>query len=197
MNGLPLRLRHYLLAVVVISFALSSTGHSQPSPADSMDSAFARMMAEPGNADAALDYARIAAARGDTRAAIAALERFLRANPALDNIRLELASLYLAAGSPDVAAVYAREALSSPNIPPDVAVRAQELLASAEKRAALSTDRQPFSRPALGQQRHSGDRCCDGFRIQPRFGRRRHDTHPCQGPVELERGIQRSAVAPL
>ena len=103
-----------------------------------MDAAFVRMMAEPGNADAALDYARIAASRGDARAAIAALERVLRANPSLDNIRLELASLYLAAGSPDVAAVYAREALSSPNIPPDVAVRARELLASAEKRAARS-----------------------------------------------------------
>jgi hypothetical protein len=103
-----------------------------------MDAAFARMMAQPGNADAALDYARIAASRGETRAAIAALERVLRANPTLDNIRLELASLYLAAGSPDVAAVYAREALSSPNIPPDVAVRARELLASAEKRAARS-----------------------------------------------------------
>ena len=70
------------------------------------------------------------------RAAIAALERILRADPSLDNIRLELAWLYLAAGSPDVAAVYAREALSSPNIPPDVAVRARELLAGAEKRTA-------------------------------------------------------------
>jgi tetratricopeptide (TPR) repeat protein len=137
MNGLPLRLRRRLLAAV-IPFALSCTGHAQPSPADPLDAAFARMMAEPGNADAALDYARIAASRGETRAAIAALERILRANPSLDNIRLELASLYLAAGSPDVAAVYAREALSSANIPPDVAVRARELLANAEKRAARS-----------------------------------------------------------
>jgi tetratricopeptide (TPR) repeat protein len=137
MKTLPVRLRARLLAAIVL-LSWSGVGQAQPNPADPLDAAFARMMAEPGNADAALDYARVAASRGETRAAIAALERILRANPTLDNIRLELASLYLAAGSPDVAAVYAREALSSPNIPPDVAVRARELLASAEKRAARS-----------------------------------------------------------
>jgi hypothetical protein len=133
----PAGLRACVLAGVAL-LPLSGLGQAQPNPADPLDAAFGRMMAQPGNADAALDYARIAASQGETRAAIAALERVLRANPTLDNIRLELASLYLAAGSPDVARVYAREALSSPNIPPDVAVRARELLANAEKRAARS-----------------------------------------------------------
>src|SRR3954453_5785583 len=133
----PVRLGACLL-VAVVSLALSCDGQAQPNPADPLDAAFGRMMAQPGNSDAALDYARIAASRGETRAAISALERVLRANPTLDNIRLELASLYLAVGSPDVAAVYAKQALKSPNIPADVAVRARELLATAEKRAARS-----------------------------------------------------------
>ncbi|WP_160939390.1 surface lipoprotein assembly modifier [Teichococcus coralli] len=104
-----------------------------------MQDAFAAMMANPGQPDLALRYAQLAAAQGDARAAIAALERVLRINPSLDNIRLELASLHLAAGSPDLAAAYAREALSSPNIPPDVAQRARLLMARAERGAARST----------------------------------------------------------
>ena len=56
-----------------MSLASICIGHAEPNPADPMDAAFVRMMAEPGNADAALDYARIAASRGDARAAIAAL----------------------------------------------------------------------------------------------------------------------------
>lgn len=93
------RLRAWLLAAIA-SASISYAGHTQPNPADPLDAAFARMMAEPGNPDAAIDYARIAASRGETRAAIAALERVLRANPALDNIRLELASLYLRPARP-------------------------------------------------------------------------------------------------
>jgi hypothetical protein len=103
-----------------------------------MQAAFAEMMAHPGRPDAAVRYARLAAERGDTRAAISALERVLRMDPSLDNIRLELASLHLASGSPDLAAVYAREALASPRIPPDVAERAQVLLDRADRGAARS-----------------------------------------------------------
>jgi tetratricopeptide (TPR) repeat protein len=96
------------------------------------------MIAHPNDPDAAVRYARAAAAAGQVRPAIAALERVLRVNPRLDNIRLELASLYLAAGSPDLAALYAEQALASPSIPPDVAERARELLAQAETGASRS-----------------------------------------------------------
>jgi tetratricopeptide (TPR) repeat protein len=113
-------------------------GHPQPPPADPVQAAFAEMMAHPNDPDAAVRYARAAAAAGQVRPAIAALERVLRVNPRLDNIRLELASLYLAAGSPDLAALYAEQALASPSIPPDVAERARELLAQAETGASRS-----------------------------------------------------------
>src|SRR5690348_14203668 len=106
--------------------------------ADPLAAAFAASMAYPGDPDKALRYAKLAAAAGQTRAAIAALERVLRVNPKLDNIRLEIASLYLAAGAPDMAAIYAQQALASPRIPPDVAVRARRLLAQAEAAAAPS-----------------------------------------------------------
>jgi tetratricopeptide (TPR) repeat protein len=135
---LLLEMANMRVSLLGLVLGLCSNAHAQTEQPDSMSAAFARMMARPDNADAALEYARVAASRGETRAAIAALERVLRANPKLDNIRLELASLYLAAGSPDVAAVYAREALASPQIPPAVAVRAKQLLTSAEKASARS-----------------------------------------------------------
>ena len=96
------------------------------------------MMSHPNDPDAALNYAKIAAAQGQARVAIAPLERMLRADPSLDNIRLELASLYMAVGSPVMAAIYAKEALASPQIPPEVAVRAKDLLAEAEKGSSRS-----------------------------------------------------------
>jgi len=117
---------------------VTNPGYAVSAPPDPLAEAFAEMMAHPGDPDAALRYARAAAAAGQPRAAIAALERVLRANPRLDNIRLELASLYLAAGSPDLAALYAEQALASPAIPPDVATRARQLLADAEKASSRS-----------------------------------------------------------
>lgn len=96
------------------------------------------MVSRPNNAADALEYAKLAAARGQPRAAISALERVLRANPRLDQVRLELASLYLSTGSADLAAAYAQEALQSSSIPADVAVRARTLLAQAEQGSARS-----------------------------------------------------------
>lgn len=104
----------------------------------SLDQAFAQMMARPGDPDLAMRYARIAAARGEVRSAIVALERVLRINPSLDNVRLELASLRLAEGSPDLAGALATEALRSPDMPEAVAPRAAALQAQADRSAARS-----------------------------------------------------------
>ncbi|MBR0654531.1 surface lipoprotein assembly modifier [Plastoroseomonas arctica] len=103
-----------------------------------IERAFAEMMARPADPDLALRYARIAVARGETRAAIVALERVLRINPALDNIRLELASLRLAEGSPDLAGAFATEALRSPDMPAEVMPRAAALQAQADRASARS-----------------------------------------------------------
>jgi tetratricopeptide (TPR) repeat protein len=135
-RGLPGLL--LLVLAVAGGFALSAA-HAQGGPTDAaLQAAFRDSVARPTDANLALRYAQLAAARGQTRAAIAALERALRYNPRLNSLRLELASLYAAAGSPDIAAVYAREALASPDIPPDVAVRARQLLAGAERGSARS-----------------------------------------------------------
>jgi hypothetical protein len=96
------------------------------------------MMAHPGDPDAAVRYARLVAARGNARGAIVALERVLRTNPSLDNIRLEIASIQLASGSSDLAALYAQEALTSPGIPPEIVDRARSILTQAERGAARS-----------------------------------------------------------
>src|SRR5215475_11307180 len=133
-------MREYLRrsALAVALALVPSVAYPEAAPSDPVEAAFAEMMAHPGDPDAAVRYARAAAAAGQVRPAIAALERVLRVNPRLDNIRLELASLYLAAGSPDLAALYAEQALASPSIPPDVAERARELLAQAETGASRS-----------------------------------------------------------
>lgn len=127
----------FLLGAVSIAMTAVSAS-SVVAQEDPLDAAFARMVAHPNDLEAAFDYARIAAREDKARAAIATLERTLRLNPKLDNIRLELASLYLAAGSPDVARIYAKEALKSPDIPPSVADRAKQLLATAEMASSRS-----------------------------------------------------------
>jgi Surface lipoprotein assembly modifier len=132
-----LRVGVFLVSPAAVWPGVHDSARAQNLP-DLAASPFARMMAQPEDADAALDYARAAAEAGQPRAAIVALERVLRTNPKLDNVRLELASLYLAAGSADIAALYAREALASPEIPTDVAVRARQLLVTAEKASSRS-----------------------------------------------------------
>jgi hypothetical protein len=97
------------------------------------DAAFESMMAAPADPERAFEFARAAAATGDLRGAIAALERILRINPGLSNIELELGVLYLRAGSPDLAALYLRRALAAHDMPPAVRDRAQSLLARAER----------------------------------------------------------------
>lgn len=126
-----------------ISFSVAITplpaAHAQPpasapaEPTTDLSAAFAAMMQNPADPEAAFRYARLAAAAGQPQAAIAALERVLRINPRLDNIRLELASLYLATGAPEAAGVLLRQALVSPDIPPEVADRARGMLARADQ----------------------------------------------------------------
>ena len=132
-------MRRLLIALLCgAAFICPAAARGETVPPDPVAAAFAETMARPGDADAAVRYARLAAARGQVRPAIAALERVLRLNSTLDNIRLELASLHLAEGSPQIAILYAEQALASPAIPPDVAARARQLLATAQKAASPS-----------------------------------------------------------
>lgn len=136
---MPLRWLGVLLLSTFLPSAPGPVRAQTPAASNPLDAAFAEMMARPDDPDAAVRYARLAASRGEARAAITALERVLRGDPSLDNIRLELASLHLASGAPELAAAYTRQALESPQIPPDVAQRARLLLAQAERGASRST----------------------------------------------------------
>jgi tetratricopeptide (TPR) repeat protein len=95
--------------------------------------AFSAMMADPANAERSFEFARAAVSDDDIRGAIAALERILKINPGLANIRLQLGELYLRVGATDLAATYLRQALLAPDIPPPLRQRAQSLLGQAER----------------------------------------------------------------
>ncbi|SFU21260.1 tetratricopeptide repeat protein [Sedimentitalea nanhaiensis] len=90
--------------------------------------------ANPSDPEASFIFARVAASEGDLTGAIAALERVLALNPELSNIRLELGVLYLETGATELGEAYIREALTAPNVPPEVRARAENYLATAEVR---------------------------------------------------------------
>lgn len=76
-----------------------------------LDAAFQAMIADATNPEKSFRYARIAVDQGNVAGAIAALERLLRLNPALDNIRLELGVLYHELGAYGLAGPYLEKAL--------------------------------------------------------------------------------------
>ncbi len=115
--------------------------------------AFAAMMAHPADPDLAVRYARVAAEHGQTRAAIAALERVLRLHPELDNIRLSLASLYYAENNPALASVYAKQALTAEDIPQDAAQQGRALVSTADSAASRSK----FAGSVLAGLRYDSD----------------------------------------
>lgn len=96
-------------------------------------SAFEAMMADPTDSERSFQFARVAASQGDLRGAIAALERILKINPGLSNIRLQLGELYMRAGATELGAIYLRQALLAPDVPGPLRQRAQSLLAQAER----------------------------------------------------------------
>lgn len=91
-----------------------------------------RAAGNPADPEAAFALAQAAAESGDLQTAITALERVLLLYPGLANIKLELGVLYLQTGATELGETLLREALASPEMPPDVRVRAEEFLAAAE-----------------------------------------------------------------
>ncbi|MFL9906530.1 tetratricopeptide repeat protein [Paraburkholderia sp. RL17-337-BIB-A] len=101
----------------------TGTGEANPNDAATRHSqkyrdAFSAMMADPANAERSFEFACAAASDDDIRGAIAALERILKINPGLANIRLQLGELYLRVNATDLAATYLCQALLAPDIPP-------------------------------------------------------------------------------
>ncbi|HVO17363.1 MAG TPA: tetratricopeptide repeat protein, partial [Alphaproteobacteria bacterium] len=98
------------------------------------DAAFKAMMADPGNLDKTFAFASLAVDVGDFDGAISALERMLLIDPNLPRVKLELGALYYRLGSYSMAQNYLDDALAAPNVPPEVAERAERLLADINKR---------------------------------------------------------------
>ena len=102
---------------------VSSTASDQQ-----FEDAFARMMKNPADIAATMDYANIAVSRENYEAAIPALERLLFFNPDLPDIKLRLGILYFKLGSYDVARDYLNSA-SAPDAPQDIVDKASSYLA--------------------------------------------------------------------
>lgn len=116
--------------------AASSAEDSAASPGEQYQQALDAVMSDMADPQKSFDFVKIAIALGDLRGAIAALERVLRINPNLANIKLELGVLYLRIGSPDLAQTYITQALESEDVPELVRLRAERFLERAEAQAA-------------------------------------------------------------
>jgi len=97
---------------------------------------FDAMMEDLANPERSFEFVQVAVKTGDLRGAIAALERILKIQPDLSNIKLELGLLYLRVASPDLAANYIRQTLNDPEVPVWIRTRAKVLLAQAEGSAS-------------------------------------------------------------
>ena len=107
------------------------------------ESAFEAMTADLANSEKSFDFVQVAIAEGDVAGATAALERILRLNPQLNNIKLELGVLYARVGRESAARPFIVAALQDPTIPPQVKRHGEEILHEPTRAAAL-----PPSAPA-------------------------------------------------
>lgn len=108
-----------------------------------LDIAFQAMLRNLADPALSFRYAQLASEAGRVTEAISALERLLRLNPKLHNIRLELALFYHRLGNDELAKGYAQQALASSDVPAEVKPRAEQLLLEIEKglsRHAWSAD---------------------------------------------------------
>lgn len=87
---------------------------------------FQTMLDQPGNLDAAFEYAALSSQVGDLEGAIATLERMLIFAPGLPRLQLELGVLYFRLSAFKTAKTYFDAAVSSANTPPEVRQKVEE-----------------------------------------------------------------------
>lgn len=93
---------------------------------------FQRMLAAPDDLDTAFEYAALSTQLGDIEGAISTLERMLIFAPGLPRLQLELGLLYYRIRAFDNARLHLNGALQAPNVPPNVRVRVEQILANLE-----------------------------------------------------------------
>ena len=98
------------------------------------NAAFQKMLDDPGNMDALLQYANVATRARDYEGAISALERTLLINPDLPQVQIELAVLYHRLRSYAMSTAYLQVALKSPALTPELRKAAEQLAATSPRR---------------------------------------------------------------
>jgi len=138
-HALVRRISTFVATVVLLAaWALPAAG--QP-PETELDRAWQAMFDDPTDIDATLRYATLATEAGDYEAAIGALERLLLLSPGLPSVHADLGLLYHRMGSQAAARFHVRRALEAPDVSPDVAARAQYVLARIEQAEDASSFR--------------------------------------------------------
>lgn len=124
-------MHRFSLASVVV-FLLASFGSAVSQDRSTYDQALEALLEAPSDAELSFAFAQAAVAASEPRPAIAALERILVFDPTLANIRLELGGLYLSVGATQLAERRLSEAIASPDAPPEVKARAEQLLETSQ-----------------------------------------------------------------
>ena len=105
---------------------------------DEQERLHAQMLQQPTNYEVTFAYVKVATARGDYEAAIAALERLLYYNRNLAHVKYELGTLYFKLRSFDMAKRYFKEALVTPGLDPVTRSRIEGYLPDTERQTQQS-----------------------------------------------------------
>ncbi|UNK39988.1 hypothetical protein MNR02_19720 (plasmid) [Shinella sp. H4-D48] len=95
---------------------------------------FQAMLHDPGNLDAAFEYAALSSQVGDLEGAIATLERMLIFAPGMPRLQLELGVLYFRLGAYGTAGTYFDAAVTGDDVPPEVRSKVSEYQAAIASR---------------------------------------------------------------
>lgn len=106
---------------------------------------FQVMLDDPGNLDAAFEYAALSSQVGDLEGAIATLERMLIFAPGLPRLQLELGVLYFRLGAYDTAGTYFDAAVSNGDVPEEVRDKVSQYQAAIANRNGASSFSGSFS----------------------------------------------------
>ena len=153
-----------LLAAILVALTISWSVAAQGTPvveADleaAYDKAFQELFRDPGNLDKSFRFAELAIRKGNSEAAISALERMLLIEPDLPRVRFELGALYFNIGSFAIARSYLTSVLESPDAPQEVLDRVQVFLAEINSQ---------FSRSSLSRSVFLGARFSDNANSGP------------------------------
>jgi tetratricopeptide (TPR) repeat protein len=132
LNGVAIARAIFLSACLVCSNL--AFGQVFPANDRDLDALYQRILSDPSNVELSVQYAQLARQRGDYEAAIGAYERLLLYNPALAQLKYELAGLYFELESYIASRSYFEAAAASPNLPNDLRDSAKTYITEIDRR---------------------------------------------------------------